>query len=76
VLLGNIPDKDRAAVFYPPGTDYTAELTDPKGQIGLWWSEDEFRAFAMDSGWRAAIERMPDDVFNSNYRFDVILTRA
>jgi cyclopropane fatty-acyl-phospholipid synthase-like methyltransferase len=76
VLLGNLPDKDRAHLFYPPGHDYASELSDPLSQIGMWWAPDEMQAFATTYGWRMQTRRMSEDVFNSNYRYDAILTRS
>jgi 2-polyprenyl-3-methyl-5-hydroxy-6-metoxy-1,4-benzoquinol methylase len=75
VFLGNLPDKDRANLYYPASVDYTAELADPAGQIGVWWSEAELQDLVAGHGWRATIRRMPAEVFNSSYRYDAVLTR-
>ncbi len=76
VLLGNLPDKERADVFFGSQTDYEDILSEPTSQIGVWWSEDELREFAAAAGWSASFTRMPEEIFNANYRFDARLTRS
>lgn len=75
VLLGNLPDRDRAAGFYPPGKDYAAELDDPAAQIGIWRSAAQMRELAAATGWRLEIARMGDDFYAAKYRYDAILHR-
>jgi SAM-dependent methyltransferase len=75
LFIGNLPDKDRASLFYPDGKDYAAEVADHAAQIGVWWSEEEFRGLAEECGWTARFSRMPSHVFNAKYRFDAVLTR-
>jgi SAM-dependent methyltransferase len=76
VFLGNVPDKERAHVFFGSETDYEEKLSEPTSQIGMWWSEKELHEFAAAAGWTASFRRMPEHVFNANYRFDATLTRS
>jgi SAM-dependent methyltransferase len=76
LFVGNIPDKGRASLFYPEGKDYAAEISDHTAQIGVWWSEEEFRNLAEESGWSIDFSRMPPQVFNAKYRYDALLTRT
>jgi SAM-dependent methyltransferase len=76
VVLGNLPDKERAHVFFGSQTGFEDILSEPTSQIGVWWSEDELREFATAAGWQTSITRMPEEIFNANYRFDARLTRS
>jgi len=76
VYIGNLPDRDRAHLFYAPGKDYAAELDDPAAAIGLWRSESDWTSLAQATGWRARFHRMPAAFYAAHYRFDVILDRA
>lgn len=74
VLLGNVPDKERAPLFFgerfeqdPPG------LGDPTAPIGVWWSQADFQELAAAAGWRASFSRLPPDVFNAKFRYDAVL---
>jgi SAM-dependent methyltransferase len=74
--IGCLPDRDLAARFYPPEFDYTTVLSDHTAQIGIWRSTDEMARLALDCGWCSRFVRLPEDIFNSRYRYDVILTPA
>lgn len=76
ILLGNLPDRDRADRFYPAGRDFRAELDDPAAQIGLWRSEAQLRALAEATGWRLRLQHMPAAFYAAHYRFDAVLERA
>lgn len=76
VMLGNLPDSERAALFYKDGRDYAAELRDPTAQIGVWWSREELTGLAERAGMRVEFARLPQAVFNAEYRFDAVLTPA
>ncbi|RKP45603.1 class I SAM-dependent methyltransferase [Trinickia fusca] len=76
VFLGNLPDRDRAHLFFPEGKDYHLELDDPASQIGQWRSPEQISALAARSGWRTRIERMPDTFYQAHYRYNVVLERA
>jgi SAM-dependent methyltransferase len=74
-VLGNFPDRDRAARFFHAG--YTdRDLDEHQSQIGRWWSTEEVRVLGARFGWEVATTRMPEDFFNAKYRFDAILTRT
>lgn len=75
MMIGNLPDAERAHLFYPKDKDCTDELKDSKAQIGVWRSEAELRDLASTSGWRLEIATMPPGFYATHYRFDAILTR-
>ena len=78
VLLGNLPDLDRAGLFWRQ--DVGSEpwpLQDLKRHdtpFGIWRTEEEVRKLTTDCGWRTTITRMPPPYFCAHYRFDAILT--
>ncbi|HXC37240.1 MAG TPA: class I SAM-dependent methyltransferase [Candidatus Acidoferrales bacterium] len=74
LFIGNLPDRDRAHLFYPPEKDYTSELKDHAAQIGIWRSEAEFYTLAADEGWDLTSTLMPPEYFAAHYRFDALLT--
>lgn len=76
VFIGNLPDRDRAAAFYAPRDPEPGELDDPRAQIGIWRSRDEFAEMAAAAGWDAQFSTMPDAFFSVHYRYDVLLRRA
>jgi len=77
VVLGNLPDKERAALFFGDRLQQEEpDLTDPRSQIGIWWGQDELRAFAAACGWTARFSQLPTHVFNAHYRYDAILLPA
>lgn len=75
VMIGNLPDAEKAHLFYPEGKNYADELKDPKAQIGVWRTEAELRELTSACGWKLEIATMPPDFYASHYRFDAILTR-
>ena len=74
LFIGELPDRDRAHLFYPPGKDYTSELQDPAAPIGIWRSQAEFYTLAADAGWDVASTLMPPEFYAAHYRFDALLT--
>lgn len=76
VFIGNLPDLERYQDFYTDGRDHTAELKDHDSKIGIWRSADEFRQLALDCGWKAHIQRMPEGFYTAHYRYDALLERA
>jgi cyclopropane fatty-acyl-phospholipid synthase-like methyltransferase len=75
-LLGNVPDKDRAQLFFSDAADSQPDLADPTSQIGVWWTQAEIEDMARRCGWQVTFSRLPEDVFNARYRYDAILSRA
>jgi len=76
IYIGNLPDKERANLFYPYGTDFTAQLDDPYAPVGIWRSKEEFSLLATRSGWKVKeFFQMPKEFYASHYRFDVLLVR-
>jgi cyclopropane fatty-acyl-phospholipid synthase-like methyltransferase len=73
LFLGNLPDRERAHLFFPAHVDFSAELDDPASQIGQWRSPDQIEALAAEAGWRTRIERMPDAYYQSHYRYNAVL---
>ena len=74
LFIGNLPDRDRAHLFYPPGKDYTSELKDHTAPIGIWRSRAEFYTLAADEGWEITLTLMPPEFYAAHYRFDALLT--
>ena len=75
LYLGNLPDKDRAHLFYQAGKDYVTELTDHVTQIGIWRNRQELEQLAAETGWRVRFHLMPELFYAAKYRFDAILER-
>jgi cyclopropane fatty-acyl-phospholipid synthase-like methyltransferase len=75
VFLGNLPDRERAALFFGRAVD-DGTLDAHRSQIGVWRTAAQVRDLAGRHGWSAEIRRMPGKVFNAGYRFDALLMRA
>jgi len=75
IFIGNLPDRDRAHLFYPEGKDYDSLLDDRESPLGIWRSKDEVRKLAQKTGWRAEFSVMPDDFYSAHYRYDALLKR-
>jgi SAM-dependent methyltransferase len=75
LLLGNVPDRGKADVFFHE-RDPGDELDRYESQIGRWWSPTEVTELANRCGWVASFVQMPERVFNTEYRFDAILRPA
>jgi SAM-dependent methyltransferase len=76
LYLGNLPDRALAAKFYTQALPPESELDDHAAQIGIWRSQEQLRALAARTGWRARFLRMPADFFGAHYRYDAILEPA
>lgn len=74
VVIGNIPDRDRAAAFFGAKLPDTEELDSPLTPTGVWHSAQGFTELARRSGWRCRTQSMPADFHAAHYRFDAILT--
>jgi cyclopropane fatty-acyl-phospholipid synthase-like methyltransferase len=75
VMIGNLPDREKAAVFFTDG--YRDEdLLEPQSQIGRWWYREEFVLLASRIGWAVTAFEMPPNLFNASYRFDAVLTKG
>lgn len=75
VFIGNLPDKERAHLFYRNGLPGAEEMADHGSKIGIWRTQEEFKALATRSGWEAHIHIMPKEFYASHYRYDVTLLR-
>jgi cyclopropane fatty-acyl-phospholipid synthase-like methyltransferase len=75
VFLGNLPDRERAALFYKDRMPDAAELQDHQSPIGIWRTPAEMIALAVATGWSAQVVTMPADFYAACYRYDVILRR-
>lgn len=76
VFLGNLPDRDRAHLFFPADKDFRAELDDPASQIGKWRSPAQLEALAAKSGWLTHVSFMPESFYQAHYRYNAVLKRA
>lgn len=74
VLIANVPDRSRADRFFGSGHDEKL-LAEHQSQIGRWWSPQEITALSRDCNWLPEVKPIDSRVFNSKYRFDVVLTR-
>jgi SAM-dependent methyltransferase len=74
ILLGNLPDKERADRFFRDRLEQERpDLGDAGSQIGVWWAQEELREVAGACGWRASFSQLPSHVFNAHYRYDAVL---
>lgn len=75
LFIGNLPDRERLSSFYVSSRASEEELIDPRSQIGIWRTRDEFRALARACGWSAEFSVMPETFYAAHYRYDALLTR-
>jgi cyclopropane fatty-acyl-phospholipid synthase-like methyltransferase len=75
IMIGNLPDRDRASNFYTTGQDFLADLDNHESQIGIWRSSTQFEALAESTGWAFEVTRMPESFYAAHYRFDAVLHR-
>ena len=75
IFIGNLPDKEKANLFYNKTEPAVGELNDPCSQIGIWRSAKEFIGLASKAGWKVNIEYMSSKYYASQYRYDVLLSR-
>lgn len=77
VMLGNVPDRERADMFLRDNPHITdLSLDDPVAQAGVWWAQEDLKRLAADCGWfECKFNRLPPDVFNARYRYDAVLSR-
>lgn len=74
LYIGNLPDKDRAHLFYPKEKDFNNLLDDRNSPIGIWRNQDEMTKLANKTGWSIKFNLMPEEFYASHYRYDAILT--
>jgi len=72
VLLGNLPDPDRATAFF--GAEQVPDLRQPRSDLGAWRSAGELARLA-GPGWEVQASTMPAGFFAAHYRFDLLLVR-
>ncbi len=75
VYIGNLPDRDRAHLFYPEGKEFSHLLDDKNSPIGIWRSKNDFIHIVNKAGWDIDIREMPEGFYAAYYRYDVILRR-
>lgn len=75
LYIGNLPDKDRADLFFNERPHVERMLDDPDSSIGVWRTKDEFASLAESTGWVASFFTMPETFYAAHYRYDVILRR-
>jgi cyclopropane fatty-acyl-phospholipid synthase-like methyltransferase len=74
ILIGNIPDKNRAQNFYYKNINHKDQLDDNTTNIGKWWSLNEFKLMANQNKYNFDYYIMPNSFYASHYRYDVVLT--
>jgi hypothetical protein len=75
IFIGSLPDKDRAEEFYKLRQPSAEELSDSHTAIGIWRTRSEFEELAGKAGWKVVFSTMPEEYFNSYYRYDALLSR-
>lgn len=75
VFIGNMPDIERASLFFGGEMPKRDTLESNETPIGIWRSQDQVRALCEAAGWRAFFSRMPGAFYASAYRFDAVLVR-
>jgi SAM-dependent methyltransferase len=79
-FLGNLPDLDKAALFFRRDRNCAAppleRLRRHDNPGGIWRTETEMRELVRGTGWQIDISRMPSEFFAAHYRFDAILFRV
>lgn len=75
VYVGNLPDYDRRHMFFTQNMPSEVDLRSHTTAIGIWRSEPDFRALAIDCGWTPTIYRMEHEFYASQYRYDALLER-
>jgi hypothetical protein len=63
VFIWDLPDLDRASLFYTIRQAAEGEMLDPSSQIAIWRSRSEFERLARDAGWRTEFSSIPEDFF-------------
>jgi len=76
IFLGNLPDRERAHLFFS-NQEVTEEiLHTPHSQIGVWRTVEQLKAMAERTGWCARVQYMPPEFYQAHYRFNLILERS
>ena len=75
VYIGNLPDRDRAHLFYRDDKCLEHELDDHTTSIGIWRSKAEMQKLAGDTGWHVRFHHMPRGFYAAHYRYDAVLTK-
>ena len=76
LYIGNLPDKDQMNAFFTERAYEEGIEDEPDSAIGIWRTQEEFRALAARTGWNIAFSTMPSHFYASRYRYDVKLSRA
>jgi SAM-dependent methyltransferase len=74
-LIGNLPDREKAHLFFGPSIPPEKLLNDPAAKIGIWRTKDQFKTLARKYGWQSTFSTLDPAIFNAKYRYDVVLTR-
>ena len=72
VFLCEIPNADRAAVFFYDKREYL--LHDHTSVMGRWYRGEELLALAEGCGWEAHIQDLPEAYCQAHYRFNLVLS--
>lgn len=75
IMIGNLPDRDRASNFYTARQEVFAGLDNHESQIGIWRSVTQFETLAASTGWALEVTGMPESFYAAHYRFDAVLRR-
>jgi len=75
VFIGNLPDKNKAPLFFKDNPYDEKLLSDSESPIGIWRTKDEFIELCNQTGWEIKFHCMPDNFYSHHYRYDVTLTK-
>ena len=73
--IGNLPDKDRAHLFYGKGQVLGGVLEDRTSPIGIWRTKEEMTELATNTRWNVRFHSMPDNFYAAHYRYDAVLSK-
>lgn len=76
MFIGNLPDLQQAHLFFEQAMPDAALLKSNETPIGIWRTQDEFRALCQAAGWHVSFTRMPEAFYAAAYRYDAALTPA
>ena len=74
MFIGNLPDLQRAHLYFNKDMPEHTVLKSNETPIGIWRTQDEFRTLCLAAGWDASFRRMPQTFYAADFRYDVELT--
>ncbi|MCA9061497.1 MAG: class I SAM-dependent methyltransferase [Planctomycetaceae bacterium] len=75
IMIGNLPDRSKAAEFFQGRGLCNQDLDDSGSAIGVWWDPTQMATDVRAIGFDFECRRMPMSFYGAKYRFDVLLQR-